>query len=48
MNRGGKTLSMHKSSGRSFEEAKESLKGKRREIFDKKMEKQLEFERKQK
>ncbi len=48
LNKGGKTLSMHKSSGRSFEEAKDSLKGKRLEIFQKKMGKQLEFEKKQK
>lgn len=34
---------MHKSSGRSLEEAKGSLKGKKLEMYQKKMEKQLEF-----
>ncbi len=36
-NRSGKTLSMHKSSGRSLEEAKNSLKGKKLEMYTKKM-----------
>ena len=44
LNKGGKTLAMHKSSGRSFDEAKSSLKGKKKELFEKKMQKQLEYE----
>lgn len=39
-NRSGKTLSMHKSSGRSLEQAKKSLKGKKLELYENKMKKQ--------
>jgi hypothetical protein len=40
LNRSAKPLSMHKSSGRSYEEAQSSLKGKKLELFQKKLQRQ--------
>ena len=43
-----KTLAMHKSSSKTFDEAKESLKGKKKELFMKKMQKFEMYEQKAK